>query len=115
MRRVLPVVLHPQEDGPGFLAICPTLPGCHPEGETVGASLDHVQAAAEALWAWRREDGLPGPTPEPGAESGRTAMQGQITILPDRSVRGVRHGSGPSRIHPRCRPSRPAPAPRACS
>lgn len=66
MRLVLPVVVQPQEDGPGFLAICPTLPGCHAEGETVGAALDHVQAVAEALWALRREDGLPGPTPPGG-------------------------------------------------
>lgn len=80
MRLVLPVVVQPQEDGPGFLAICPTLQGCHAEGDTVGAALDHVQAVAEALLALRREDGLPWPLPDPHAESGRTAMQGQLAI-----------------------------------
>lgn len=87
MRRVLPVVVPPQEDGPGFLAIWPTWPGCHAEGDTVGAALDHVQAVAEALWALRREDGWPWPPPASGADDGGyTRFRREVAAVKERDV-----------------------------
>lgn len=62
---VLRVVIRRLEDGPGYLAICPDLQGCHAEGASIGAALDHVRAVAETLLALRREDGLPLPPTVP--------------------------------------------------
>ncbi|MHB1954186.1 MAG: type II toxin-antitoxin system HicB family antitoxin [Sulfobacillus sp.] len=57
----LKVVIYPQEDGPGFLAVCEELQGCHAEGQTIGEALDNVQDVARTLLALRQEDGLPIP------------------------------------------------------
>jgi antitoxin HicB len=58
---VLRVVIRPLEDGPGYLAVCPDLQGCHAEGATPGEALDTVREVAAALLALRQEDGLPLP------------------------------------------------------
>ena len=47
-----PVVLQPlsQDDGGGWLAVVPDLPGCMTDGESPSEALDRVQDAIEA---WR--------------------------------------------------------------
>jgi len=37
-----PVVIEPLDEG-GFLAVCPTLPGCHAEGDTREEALEIIQ------------------------------------------------------------------------
>ena len=75
---VLRVVIQRLEDGPGYLAICPDLQGCHAEGATIGAALDAVRAVAATLVALRREDGLP--LPPAGPQSGGVFVDGQLTV-----------------------------------
>jgi len=41
-RYAYPVVIEPLEEG-GYLASCPTLPGCHAEGKTRGEALSIIE------------------------------------------------------------------------
>ena len=77
---VLRVVVHPMEDGPGYLAVCPDLQGCHAEGATPGAALDTVRAVAAALLALRQEDGLPLPTGRAAAADSLVDAAVRVTI-----------------------------------
>ena len=47
-RRILnfPVILQPDETG-GFVAICPLLPGCFSQGETIEEALANIREAIE--------------------------------------------------------------------
>ena len=56
---MVPVEVFPQEDSPGYLAVCPTIPGCHAEGATVGEALDCVMDVARTLLEIMEEDGMP--------------------------------------------------------
>jgi len=42
-----PIVIEPCEEG-GYFAHCPTLPGCHAEGETFGQVIDTIQDVIKA-------------------------------------------------------------------
>ena len=75
---VLRVVIQRLEDGPGYLAVCRDLQGCHAEGATVGATLDAVRAVAATLLALRREDGLP--LPPAGPQPGGVFVNGQLAV-----------------------------------
>ncbi len=76
---VLRVVIQRLEDGPGYLAICPELQGCHAEGATLGAALDAVRAVAATLLAVRGEDGLP--LPRAGSQAGGVFVDGQLAVI----------------------------------
>jgi predicted RNase H-like HicB family nuclease len=78
MRVVLKVVIYPKEDGPGYLAVCPTLQGCHAEGETVGVALDNLQDVAANMLDLFKEDGQP--LPEPFIEVVNCAMDGHLAV-----------------------------------
>ncbi len=78
MHVVLKVVVYPKEDGPGYLAVCPTLQGCHAEGETVGIALDNLQDVAANMLDLLKEDGQP--LPEPFVEGTNYAMDGQFAV-----------------------------------
>ncbi len=60
-----PVIIEqlPEEDGGGFVAIAPHLPGCVSEGDTPEAALASVQAAIDT-WAEEAE-AIEGPFPGP--------------------------------------------------
>jgi predicted RNase H-like HicB family nuclease len=77
---VLRVVIRPMEDGPGYLAVCPDLQGCHAEGATPGAALDTVRAVAAALLALRQEDGLLLPTGSPPAADALVDAAVRVTL-----------------------------------
>lgn len=34
----------------GYLALCPAIPGCHAEGASVGAALDHLRDVARVIF-----------------------------------------------------------------
>jgi predicted RNase H-like HicB family nuclease len=57
---VLPVEVETLEDG-RFLAVCPTLQGCHAEGETVEEALEYIEDIARIMIELRHEEGLPLP------------------------------------------------------
>jgi len=66
-----PVVLRPvgEEDGGGWLAIVPDLPGCMSDGETAFQALENVGAAVEEWKAAARELGRGIPVPDASLES----------------------------------------------
>lgn len=51
----------PDEDGGGWLAIVPDLPGCSSDGETPMEALEHVQDAIETWLAAARKHNVPVP------------------------------------------------------
>ncbi|HLA36237.1 MAG TPA: type II toxin-antitoxin system HicB family antitoxin [Rhodocyclaceae bacterium] len=68
-----PVEIRPlaKEDGGGWLATFPDLPGCMGDGETPEAAIEDGYAAAESWLAVAHECGDPIPAPGSGNESGR--------------------------------------------
>jgi predicted RNase H-like HicB family nuclease len=51
------VEIEPLESG-GYLALCPAIPGCHAEGESVGEALDHLRDVARVIYDLSREKHL---------------------------------------------------------
>ena len=57
---MLPVEVEGLEDG-RFLAVCPTLQGCHAEGDTIAEALENVEDVARIVIELSLEKGLPLP------------------------------------------------------
>jgi len=55
-----PVVIYQEEAG-GFSVVCPSLPGCHSQGETLEEALANVREAIELCLDVMEEDGIPLP------------------------------------------------------
>ncbi len=53
----LPLDIEELEEG-GYLGICPVLPGCHAEGETISEVIENIQEAARLVIEFRLEQGL---------------------------------------------------------
>ena len=60
----LTVILQPEADG-GYSVVCPALPGCVSEGDTLDEALVNIQEAIEATLDVRREQGFEGPIESP--------------------------------------------------
>ncbi len=56
------VLLEPDEDG-GYVVICPTLPGCYSQGNTVEDALANIREAIELCLEDLQEHGEPVPDP----------------------------------------------------
>jgi predicted RNase H-like HicB family nuclease len=56
------VVLEPDPDG-GYVVICPTLPGCYSQGDSVDEALANIREAIELCIEDMRERGEPFPDP----------------------------------------------------
>ncbi|OGQ51597.1 MAG: hypothetical protein A3J24_00910 [Deltaproteobacteria bacterium RIFCSPLOWO2_02_FULL_53_8] len=54
------VVITPDEDG-GFVAECPSLPGCISQGETREETIKNITEAIKGYIAALEQDGLPVP------------------------------------------------------
>ena len=54
------VIVYTDEDGK-WCASCPSLPGCHSQGETREETIDNIQEAIEGYIEILIEDGLPVP------------------------------------------------------
>jgi predicted RNase H-like HicB family nuclease len=50
-----------EEDGEGYHAFCPTLPGCHTYGTTIEEAKKNIKEAIEAYLESLRKDGEPIP------------------------------------------------------
>jgi antitoxin HicB len=63
------------EDGrdPGYVAICPALPGCVSQGRTKRAALRNIREAIAAYIEAPIQDGLPVPT-----ERGRQTVEVEV-------------------------------------
>ena len=59
-----PIILMPDLEDGGFVAECPSIPGCVGEGETVEDAMNSIRQAIEACIALLKEKGEP--LPEPG-------------------------------------------------
>jgi antitoxin HicB len=56
------VFLEPDEGG-GYVAVCPSLPGCYSQGETVEESLANIREAIELVLEDMQEHGEQAPDP----------------------------------------------------
>jgi predicted RNase H-like HicB family nuclease len=54
------VIVEPDETG-GYVVSCPSLPGCHSQGETIDEALANIKEAIELYIEVLVEDGLPVP------------------------------------------------------
>jgi len=54
------VIIEPDEMG-GYTVSCPSLPGCHSQGETIDEALKNIREAIELYIEVLEEDGLPIP------------------------------------------------------
>ena len=57
-----PVVVYKEPTG-GYSVLCPSLPGCHSQGETLEEALANVQEAIVLFLEALEEDGIPIPEP----------------------------------------------------
>jgi len=56
------VLLEPDEDG-GYVVICPTLPGCYSQGDTVEEALANIREAIELCLEDMQQNGETVPDP----------------------------------------------------
>ena len=56
------ILLEPDLDDGGYVAHCPTLPGCHSQGDSREEAISNVRGAIEAYIGSLRKDGLPIPS-----------------------------------------------------
>lgn len=82
-RYLLAVEVEELTDTGGYLAICPAIPGCHAEGETVTEALANLEDVARVLLELRTEDGL-GPPPELKEVDTRDVRLHAEIVLPSR-------------------------------
>lgn len=57
------VIIEPDETG-GYVVSCPSLPGCHSQGETIDEALTNIREAIALYIEVLEEDGLPIPSDE---------------------------------------------------
>jgi predicted RNase H-like HicB family nuclease len=55
-----PVVIYEEEIG-GFSVLCPSLPGCHSQGETIEEALANIREAIDLCLEVMAQDGTPVP------------------------------------------------------
>jgi predicted RNase H-like HicB family nuclease len=80
MQYTLFVQIEPLEEG-GYLAICPSIPGCHAEGRSVGEALDNLREITRVLYDLSREKGLVFVPDYPNAKPDAILWQVQIPAL----------------------------------
>ena len=70
------VILSPEAGG-GYSVVCPAVPGCVSQDESLGQALDNVREAILLCLDLRKEDGQPAPaeTPELVAEEIRACLK----------------------------------------
>ena len=70
------VILSPEADG-GYSVVCPAVPGCVSQGESLDETLDNIREAILGCLEVRKEDGqpLPAETPELVAEEIRACLK----------------------------------------
>ena len=56
-----PILVYPEDVG-GFSVVCPSLPGCHSQGETLEEALGNIREAIQLYLEVLREDGIELPT-----------------------------------------------------
>lgn len=89
-----PVEIRPlsPEDGGGWLATFPDLPGCMGDGETPAAAIEDGFDAAAAWLKVAQESGDPIPEPGAGGESGRFVARVPKSLHTRLSARAAQEG-----------------------
>lgn len=64
MKRRFYVLLEWNEDGGGYTATVPSLPGCVSEGDTVEEAMVNAREAIEGFLEAMKREGIPVPDPE---------------------------------------------------
>ena len=79
------VLLEPDETG-GYVATCPSLPGCHSQGDTVDGALDNIREAIELCLEDMQapRGGHPGSLPSPGRKRRRHPMTSGLPVVSGR-------------------------------
>lgn len=79
-RLTYPIVIEilPPEDGGGFLALAPDLPGCMSDGESPEEAVANVQDAIETWIETARDLGRAVPTPSRHLTFGQSAAGGSV-------------------------------------
>lgn len=74
-----PVVVYKEPTG-GYSVLCPSLPGCHSQGETLEEALANLKEAIGLYVEVLEEDGLPVPEPtEPLLTSVEIERRAQVS------------------------------------
>lgn len=76
---LLPVEVETLEDG-RFLAVCPTLQGCHAEGDTIAEALENVEDVARIIIELCLEKNLPLPEELRGAPPPKIQAQMVVAV-----------------------------------
>ncbi len=78
-RYVVPVEIEELEEG-GYLAICPTIPGCHAEGDSIGEAIGNIEDVARVVLEFRVEQGLGIPESLGQPTPGPIEIKAQIVV-----------------------------------
>jgi len=76
----LPVEIEILDEG-GCLAICPSIPGCHAEGKSIGDALDNLRDVARVLYDLSIEKGLVFVPDHPAAKPESITWHVEIPLL----------------------------------
>lgn len=79
-RYVVPVEIEEFDDGEGYLAICPVIPGCHAQGATIPEALENLEDVARILLELRVEDGFGLPEGLEEVQPGAVEIHAQIVV-----------------------------------
>jgi predicted RNase H-like HicB family nuclease len=71
-----PIILTPDLEDGGFVAECPTIPGCVSEGNTIEEAMANIRDAIRGCLAVLREKGEPPPDPP------REALLATVEVTP---------------------------------
>ncbi len=82
----------PADDGGGWLATFPDLPGCMGDGETPAAAVDDGYAAAASWLQVAEECGDTIPPPNSGGESGRFVVRTPKSLHTRLAARAAQEG-----------------------
>lgn len=75
-----------EEDGGGYIAIVPKLPGCISDGNTPQEALENVQDAIKCWIETAKEKGLPIPSPEEYKEEYKEEYSGRLVLRIPKSL-----------------------------
>lgn len=73
------VILEPEADG-GYSVICPAVPGCVSQGDSLEEALDNIREAILLCLEVRAEERMPAPveTPEVIAQEVQRCLEGRV-------------------------------------
>ena len=68
MKYIYSTIIDPKEEGVGFMARIPDLPGCVSSGKDLSEAIEQISDAASVWLVCAEDEGLPIPSPTPQSE-----------------------------------------------